>query len=569
MTAVAANNKETPTNSPPIKRKSRWKFRLVAITFPFVMFLLAEGILRLCDIGPNVNLIVNVRPETTSQPEYTHQFNGAVDLAFFGQTDVGGPEERPFILPRPKDTYRIVVLGGSTVIGFPYAPALAFPRHIECQLQQQNPEQKIEVLNAGITAMNSFAVNDLVGQCIAAEPNLIVIHTGHNEFYGPGGPASKAFSLPPSVIRQCYYFRRWRSVQLLTSLTGAQNQLADDLLDTLPRQLEIPLNGDVYKQARTNYESNLRRMLQTCESADVPVLLTTVACNLRDQSPLLSTWPNKSTDGREQWASLLERASNLLEAGDFNAALDVLDEAATLTPEHADLSYRRGQCYYGLGQNDKAWAEFSRARDLDSCRFRIPSEFHDVPAQLASEFDNCEFLNMTDAMIAAGHNTPPGYDIFLEHVHYTFEGHELVGQLMAKAIQSNIRKIGWNGDKAPQPDELKELLGFLPEDDIAATSFAMQVFETGPFMNTLDKQRHIDHLTQRTAQIFESLPETRANIFADLKMTQMSHRLLFHLATEHRNKHNDDFVIPLRDSQQRRTPWAPLSPGCNGSTTAQ
>ena len=43
-----------------------------------------------------------------------------------------------------KRGFPVVFLGESTVIGFPYAPEIAFPRQVEVQLQQQNPDLKFE-----------------------------------------------------------------------------------------------------------------------------------------------------------------------------------------------------------------------------------------------------------------------------------------------------------------------------------------------------------------------------------------------------------------------------------------
>jgi ABC-type uncharacterized transport system substrate-binding protein len=72
-----------------------------------------------------------------------------------------------------------VVIGGSTVLGFPYPPELAFPRHLELVLKSQQPNREIEVLNAGITAVNSVAEADVLEQALKCDPDVIVVYTGH------------------------------------------------------------------------------------------------------------------------------------------------------------------------------------------------------------------------------------------------------------------------------------------------------------------------------------------------------------------------------------------------------
>lgn len=560
MNSSAANSAADGSADQPATRslpkRRRRVFRVAAIIFALLLLPMVEGVLRLLDLGPNVDLVVPVRPATTDDPVFTHQFNGPADLPFFGQADVAGPEERPFVLPKPDETYRIVVLGASTVIGFPYGPPLAFPRQLEWQLKRRHPEQDFEVLNAGITSMNSFAVSSLAEQCLQAEPDLVIVYAGHNEFYGPGGPASSAFNLSPDVIRFCYQMRRWRSVQLLTQLTSAQNQLSGDLLDVLPDQLQIPLDGPVFRQAKQNYEANLMRMVNSCTQAGVDVLLTTVACNLQDQSPLFSIWPSESNDGREEFDSLIQQAGTLVEQKKYSDALTLVKRATTIVPHHADLSYRLGQCYAGLGQDDLAYAAFSRARDLDGCRFRIPSGLQVIPKTVAEQFPKCQFFDLAGAVRASSSRAAPGHDLFLEHVHFNFDGHYLVARLLAEQVLQKYFPTGNDPDvQAASIDDIRQKLGFIPEDDLAAVSFAIQVYQTGPFSRTLDRERHVRFLSDQATRLFEAIPAVRGQVFAELPMDHMSAGLVYFLLERHRAAGNRAVAEELQNCLQRRIPW--------------
>ena len=139
----------------PKKRRCfrRWAFRLLAVALSLHSLLLFEGLLRLCGVGHDVRLIVPADIDGTKLASF--QFNPFVDLAYYGVADLSGPEPRHFVLPKPPSTLRILVIGGSTVIGFPYPPELAFPRHLEVLLKSQQLGREVEVLNAGITAVNS------------------------------------------------------------------------------------------------------------------------------------------------------------------------------------------------------------------------------------------------------------------------------------------------------------------------------------------------------------------------------------------------------------------------------
>ncbi|MEJ7595904.1 MAG: tetratricopeptide repeat protein [Planctomycetaceae bacterium] len=555
MAIAAAPEKRPGKSIPASQRRKKWLFRGTAILLGLSIFPALELLLRLLDVGQNTSLVIPVDPASIANGEkFSHQFNGAADLAFYGQTDLSGPESRPFALPKPTRTLRIVVLGESTVIGFPYPSELSFPRHLELQLQRQMPERDVEVLNAGITGINSFAIAKLAAQCLQAEPDLIVVHAGHNEFYGPGGPGSTAFNLPPAVIRLAFAVRQWRTVQLFSGGYN-KNPPQDDLLNILPQDLDIALGSAIYQQAKINYETNLREVVNLSADAGIPLLLTTVACNLRDQSPMFSGFHGTSRSAQTECADLVEKAAKKIDVGDFAAALALLQEGEKIVPDDANLHYRFGQCYHGQGKIDDAWKSFSRARDLDGCRFRIPSEFYPLTESVAAERDNCFFMDVPGEMRKAGVDPAPGHELFLEHVHYNFDGNYLLGKLIAAAVQTKCLGRKWDDAIVPDAAEARDLLGFLPEDDLAATSFAIRALETGPFSRTIDRKKQTEFLVDRAAKLFTALPELRRNIFADLPVEHMADDMLQHLLKSHKRSGDRDFCEVIERCQQKRSPW--------------
>src|SRR5262245_44970751 len=113
-----------PTSgSRPRSRRRLWAFRLMAFSLPFLFLLLLDFALRLFGSGHELSLVITV----PGHPQrLTHQLNDAVDDLYYGRTRLTGPETRRFDLPKPAKTFRIVFLGASTVIGFPYLPEVAF-----------------------------------------------------------------------------------------------------------------------------------------------------------------------------------------------------------------------------------------------------------------------------------------------------------------------------------------------------------------------------------------------------------------------------------------------------------
>ena len=482
--------------------------------------------------------------------------NPQVDLAYYGKTELSGPEPRPFRLPRPDNVYRIVICGGSTVIGFPYPAEVAFPRHVEVLLEAQNPDVDVEVLNCGVTSINSFSVADLVDQCLAVQPDLVVVHTGHNEFYGPGGAASKALNLSPSLIRTTFRLRRWRSVQALSSSMSPAGDMNEDLLDVLPANLSIPFDSPVVKQAEQNLESNLMLLKQRCQKAGVELLLTTVACNLRDQSPMKTVWPEElSGRDKDRCSVLLREAEILTEAGEDELALVKLKESSQICEEYALTQFRLGQCHESLGDTAEAFRCYRLAADLDGCRFRSPSHFGSVVKGVAGQEPHCQFLDTENAVNRASAFAAPGFDFFLEHVHYNQEGHAALADILAKYIQTECRGLVWDESLIPNHAERRALLGWIPEDDLLAYSLAIQVLQTGPFAETTDKDDHQIFLQSRIAETWADLSEDRANAFADAPMSLMSGDLPRALSEQHATGGDSRLVDLLKDIQIQRRPW--------------
>ena len=124
----------------PLSRRRKWSFRLLAIGLSLAPLLLLELGLRIGGFGYDTSLIVKA-PHTDSSTKF--QFNPSVDRAYYGPVDLAGPEPRHFEIPKPAGVYRIVVVGGSTVAGFPYPFELALPRHLQVILQQQLPGAQV------------------------------------------------------------------------------------------------------------------------------------------------------------------------------------------------------------------------------------------------------------------------------------------------------------------------------------------------------------------------------------------------------------------------------------------
>ena len=360
---------EMPQPSAPPQPRSRlrgWLFRGIAVLFPLILLGLLNLLLYFLHVGFDTRVVI---PVTTAGNDQTYCLNEYASQAYFDDRELAGPDTQPFELPRPAATFRILVLGESSVEGFPYYTELAFPRQIEHYLAAQLPDRRIEVLNAGIVGINSFALVDFVPRVLACQPDLVVMYAGHNEFYGPGGVGSTA-TLSPGLYPTMTHLRRWRLYQWLRRM-ARRGSSPNMLIAALPRDLEIPWDSSECAAANEYFRAHLESIADLLEEKQIPFVLCSVASNLSDQSPVSSIpRPGLTAEQLAQVEVLRREGEGHLQQGQTAEALEKFTQATAVDDGSALLAFRRAQCLAAAGDRDQALTWFRRARDLDGCRFR-------------------------------------------------------------------------------------------------------------------------------------------------------------------------------------------------------
>ncbi|MGB0579818.1 MAG: SGNH/GDSL hydrolase family protein, partial [Limisphaerales bacterium] len=90
------------------------------------------------------------------------------------------PESFP--AKKPTDSFRIFSFGGSTVKGRPYSKETSYSTWLGLSLEAASPDRNWESINCGGISYASYRLVPIVRECLAYEPDLFVICTGHNEF---------------------------------------------------------------------------------------------------------------------------------------------------------------------------------------------------------------------------------------------------------------------------------------------------------------------------------------------------------------------------------------------------
>ena len=134
---VSAGSKRSAADSAREARRTRcrrWLFCLVAVLLPPAALLIAEATCRLAGFGGYPPIIIDVGDDGTRHWYSSHR--PGTDTFFYRQRSLtGGMRLIHFTTPKPPNTVRIVLLGGSALQGYPHPLPLTNGSFLKAMLQ--------------------------------------------------------------------------------------------------------------------------------------------------------------------------------------------------------------------------------------------------------------------------------------------------------------------------------------------------------------------------------------------------------------------------------------------------
>jgi tetratricopeptide (TPR) repeat protein len=524
----------------------------MGVLLPFLSLVAANAALCWLQIGDDSRLVIR----SLRCPNGVSHFNPQADAAF-ALLELRGPEPRGFLLPKPEDTFRVVVVGASSVQGYPFASELSFSRHLELVLARQFPDKRVEVLNAGIVGLGTTPVVDVVNGALDVSPDAVVVYAGHNEFYGVGGVASNA-----PLSRWTIRARHFRLVQVLSGLMAPDDADASELITRLPREVAVPPDSPFVASAQRQYRRNLEAMAASCSRAGVPLVLCGAVCNLRDQSPL-RTWSTSAQDDRAEGspAAFDAHAVELIGNRSWQEARGMLQAAIDDEPRNAVLHYRLAQCLEQMGETEAAAAEYQLACDFDECRYRAPSSFREIAADVArgGQPDAVYYVDLASEFTRAAEFAAPGHDLFIDHVHLTVEGNWLVAQTLGRSLVEQVAQESWREGAIPSDFERDEWLGLMTEDRVVSYTLGWMLTTVSPLDQAVDVERHRESLQAKIDYYTQQLTSDDAACFASLDPNTRVDDLVDGLGRAYLDQGLTHHAVDLFERGKRRRPWMPNS----------
>ncbi len=480
---------------------------ILLVLLPLFFLGVIELGLRIIDIGYSTSFTKKLQGH---KPE-AYICNDNFAKLFFPPALAALPQ--PFVITKdkPAHSYRIIVLGGSAAEGSP-EPSYGFSRILDVFLEDQYPDVKFEVINLAITATNSHVALRVLKDVIDFHPDMLIVYSGNNEVVGPFGAGTVFASYSPnlSLIRAGLDVRSTRIGQLLDGflLTLKHKESPKEwggmsmFLNNQVRRTN-PIMDKVYG----NFKSNLEDILRIATENDVKIIISTVGSNIKDCAPFASLHKTNISDADiNTWNQLFKSGISFQVKQKYPEAVELYLKASDIDETYADLQYRLGQCYWQLGDYRKAKAQFIKARELDTLRFRADNRINEIVRSISNEniFKDTYLVDAVEAIDQISPYNTPGEELFYEHVHFNFSGNYFLAKLMfnqiTKILPGDINKMAAN-NPVPTLNECISRLAFTDYDKHRVLRSNLDdMYVKPPFINQIEHETWIKEKEQEASQ---------------------------------------------------------------------
>lgn len=383
------------------QKKAPIIFYVIMVLFPIIFFVILEVGLRIGSYGYEYKMFVKLEGYNPKMlyinPDMSYKYFGNLVASVFS-SGTGFLEEKP------KNSFRVFVLGGSSAQGFPYMlnKNASFPAQLKLRLDKLYPDQTIEVVNLGASAINSHTLLDILPDVLNQSPDLILIYAGHNEYYGALGPGSSK-SMNPVLARVMLYLRDFKTMQLMENLIVNLRKKGEykdsSLMQKMIGESSIELGSDTYQKGLEQYDLNITAMLTKIKKADVPVIIGTLSSNINGHRPFNAA--QKDNDG--------------LSSNDY---------------------FELGKNLISLGDSITAKTYLIQAKELDGLRFRAPESINQLIRNKAKSFE----VPLVDIDSIFSLNSPmniTGNELMCDHLHPNMDGYFLMSKSYYREMKNN------------------------------------------------------------------------------------------------------------------------------------
>jgi len=352
--------------------------------------------------------------------------------------------DQSFARTKDPESVRIFCLGGSTTVGRPYDDKTSFAGWLREFTAAADPNRKYEVINAGGISYASYRIARLMNELVEYEPDIFIVYTGHNEFL-ENQTYGSIREIPDSVRNTASRLSRTRIYSAIHRLLNSPSR--SDVVQPgnnsaiLPAEVRAVLDRTVGPESYhrddklqsrviSHFSITLHRIIDIAEHVGAEIIFVEPASNLKDCHPFKSQFRSGLSEiDRKALQQFIDQATKAADSGELKTELRAYDKAIEIDDRVAQLHFDKARVLLKLDRFAEAKAAFIQARDEDICPLRalstIQTRIHDVTRERGVTL--IPFAAEVDARSPHG---IPGAELFLDHVHPTIQGHQLIAELL-------------------------------------------------------------------------------------------------------------------------------------------
>ncbi len=380
------------SSSEPVMRRHGVKTILAILLPVFVFFLFLEGVARITEkISPPLPVDLGQGFSEDSRLFVTDPEDASLWMTN-PEKRVSFHEQR-FSKEKPKDTFRIFTLGGSSVNYLDYEFEELAKRLAE-QLDSQYTH--VEIINCGGLSYGSHRLVIIAAEVMQYAPDMLLLYSGHNEFEELEQLQLAQLQVLPlqKALGHSALFRVLRdriASHQIAALEEEHNQrIMEIAVPDSARAWQHAFTQEEVAERMATYENNLGHILQMCRDRRIPAIIGTVPSNL------------------------------------IKPAL--YGEAGERYEKEAVAQFKQGE--YSAGR------EAGRKILQESTRHQSSDMENAVIRRLAKEFA-IPLADVEAAVIAAEPHHVPGETLFGDHCHLNGEGN----RIWIETYEREIRRI--------------------------------------------------------------------------------------------------------------------------------
>jgi hypothetical protein len=333
---------------------------------------------------------------------------------------------------------RVFVFGSSAAAGLGFSPNVTIARELERLLARAIPGRKLEVVNLGVVALAARQARQIFEDvCRSADPDLLVVYSGNNEFLElhaeryAAATGGAAFRLAEG-LRDTNLFRL-----LAGALRGAPATPSLAQLEQSRESLRLTQDAIVEKIATSEadvaevsgrYAEQLAAMADAADAAGARLALMRVASNWR--------WRGREDLASDSIDAVLSESARARGRDErARAARAELERRSAGAPrfERGELRFRSAVLAEALGDFDAARRDYRLAMNEDRHLRRALDELGDALSQVAAK-RGAIYVDTVAALAADAPHAIVGFEHFYDYVHFTPRGAAVAAAALTAAL---------------------------------------------------------------------------------------------------------------------------------------